>query len=111
MEISSTFCLPDITDWWHQQEEMHSKYTDLSNVAGDIVSILPDGVGVEASVSLRRDVFGWRQSKTTGVMLGEMVVVRGFAPMNNRILAGDCAPLDTVETVNHLELKKEVEER
>jgi len=25
MEISSTFWLPDITDWWRQQEETHSK--------------------------------------------------------------------------------------
>jgi len=24
MEISSTFWLPDITDWWRQQEETHS---------------------------------------------------------------------------------------
>jgi len=31
MEISSTFWLPDITDWWCQQEETHSKYADLSN--------------------------------------------------------------------------------
>jgi len=36
MEISSTFWIPDITDWWRQQEEMHSKYADLSNVACDI---------------------------------------------------------------------------
>jgi len=55
-EISSTFWIPDITDWWRQQEEMHSKYTDLSNVARDIISIIPHGVGVEASFSLGRDV-------------------------------------------------------
>jgi hypothetical protein len=36
MEISSTYWLPDITDWWQQQEEMDSKYADLSNVARDI---------------------------------------------------------------------------
>jgi hypothetical protein len=36
MEISSTFGIPNITDWWRQQEETHSKYTDLSNVARDI---------------------------------------------------------------------------
>jgi len=40
MEISSTFCIPDITDWWRQQEDRHSKYADLSNVARDIFSII-----------------------------------------------------------------------
>jgi hypothetical protein len=63
MEISCTFWIPDITDWWRQQEETHSKYGDLTNVARDIVSIIPLGVGVEASFSLGRDVIGWRQSK------------------------------------------------
>jgi len=52
METSSTFWLPDITDWWRQQEETHSKYTDLSNVARDIFFIIPHGIGVEASFSL-----------------------------------------------------------
>jgi len=36
MEISSKYWLPDITDWCRQQEETHSKYSDLSNVARDI---------------------------------------------------------------------------
>jgi len=71
MEISSTFWIPDITDWWHQQEEMHSQYTDLSNVARNIFSIIPHGVGVEASFSLGRDVIGWRQSNTTGKTIRE----------------------------------------
>jgi hypothetical protein len=44
MEIRSTFWLPDITDWLHQQEETHSKYTNLSYVAQDIFSIIPHGV-------------------------------------------------------------------
>jgi hypothetical protein len=55
MEISSTFWIPDITYWWRQPEETHSKYADLSNVVHDIVSIILHGVGVEASISLRRD--------------------------------------------------------
>jgi len=75
MEIRSTFCLPDITDWWRQQEETHSKYADLSNVPHDIISIIPHGVGVEASFSLGRDVIRWRQLKTTGDTLRENVVV------------------------------------
>jgi hypothetical protein len=65
IEISSTFWIPDITDWWRQQEETHSKYADLSNIASDIFSIIPHGVGVEASVSFGQDIIGWRQSKTT----------------------------------------------
>jgi len=63
MEISSTFWIPDITDWWRHQDETHSKYAHLSDVARDIFSIIPNGVGVEASFSLGQDVIGWRQSK------------------------------------------------
>ena len=91
MEISCTFWLPNITDWWRQQEETHSKYADLSNVACDIFSIIPHGVRVEASFSLGRDVIGWRQSITTGETLLRKVVARQFARANNGILAGaDC---------------------
>jgi len=57
-ENSSTFWAPDITDWWRQQKETHSKYTDLSNVARDMFSITPHGVGVEASLSLSQDDIG-----------------------------------------------------
>jgi len=111
MEISSTFWLLDITDWWCQPEEMHSKYANLSNVACDIFSIIPHGVGVEASFSLGRDVIGWRQSTTTGETLRGMVVVRKFARANNRIWAGADPILDTMNTENDSEMKKEVEER
>jgi hypothetical protein len=52
MEISCTFWILDITNWWHEQERMHSKYADLSNVACDIFCIIPLGVVVEAGVSL-----------------------------------------------------------
>jgi len=52
MEISSTFWIPDIGDWWRQQEETHSKYADLSNVDCKIFSIIPHCVGVEVSFSL-----------------------------------------------------------
>jgi hypothetical protein len=75
MEISSTFRILDISDWWHQQEEMHSKYANLSNVALNIFYIIPNGVQVEARFSLRQDVIGWRRSKTTGRTLHEKVVV------------------------------------
>jgi len=111
MEISSTFWLPDITDWWRQQEETHSKFADLPNVAHDIFSIIPHGVRVEASFSLGRDVIAWWQSKTTGETLREKVVVRQFARANNGILAGADQTLDTTNTENDSEMKKEAEER
>jgi len=111
MEISSTFWLPDITKWWRQQEQTHSKYADLSNVARDILSIIPHGVGVEASFSLGRDVIGWTQSKTTGETLRKKVAVRQFARANNGILAGTDPELDTTHTENDSEMKKETEER
>jgi len=79
MEFSSIFWITDITDWWRQQEETHSKYADLSNVACNILSIIPHGVGVEASFSLGRDVIGWRQSKTPCETFSEKLVVRQFA--------------------------------
>jgi hypothetical protein len=85
MEISSTFWIPDITDWWRQQEETHSKYADLCNVACDIFSIIPHGVQVDAGISLGRDVIGWRQSKTTGETLREKVVIRQFSRVNDEI--------------------------
>ena len=111
MEINSTFWIPDITDWWRQQEETHSKYADLSNVARDLFSIIPHGVGVEASFSLGRDVIGWRQSKTRGKTLREKVVVRQCARANIGISAGTNPELGTTNTENDLEMKKEAKER
>jgi len=111
MEISSIFWLPDITDWWRHQEETYSKYPDLSNVARDLFSIIPHGVGVEASFSLGGDVMGWRQLKTTGKTLHETVVVRQYARANSRLLAGDDPVLVPNSTENDMELKREVEEK
>jgi len=111
MEISSTFRLPDITNWWHPQEKMHSQYADLSNVACAIFSIITHGAGVEASFSLGRDFIGWKQWKTTGETLREKVVVRQFSRANNVILAGTDPELDTTNTENDSEMKKEAEER
>jgi len=110
MAISSTFWIPDITDWWGQQEETHSKYADLSNVARDIISIIPHAVGVVASLSLAQDVIGWRQSKATGKTLCEKVIVWQFARANQGILTGDNPVLDTTNSENDSEIKKEVEE-
>jgi hypothetical protein len=76
LQSCSTFRLPDITNWWRQQDETCSKYPNLSNVAWDIFSIIPHSVGVEASYYLGRDLIGWRQSRTTRKALYEKVVVR-----------------------------------
>jgi len=111
MEISSTFWLPDITDWWRQRDETHSKYADLSNAARDIFSIIPHGVGVKASFSLGQDVIGWRLSNTTGETLCEKVVVRLFAQANNGLLAGDDPILHPTITDNNMEMKREAEEK
>ena len=111
MEFSSTFWLPDITDCSRQQDGTHSKYADLSNVAPDIFSIIPNGVGVEASSSLCRNVIGWRQSKSTGETIREQVVIRQFTRANNGILAGTHPDLDNKNTENDSEMKKEGEER
>jgi len=110
MEISSTFLKLDITNWWWQQEEMHSKYANLSNVACDIISIIPHGVGVEASFSLRWDVIGGRQSKPTAKTLHEKVVVRQFAQANIGIMADADPTLDKANTEIDSEMKKEAYE-
>jgi hypothetical protein len=89
---------------------MHSEYADLSNVAREIFSIIPHDVGVEASFSLGQDRIGWRQSKTTGKTLHEKVVVSQFAQANDGILADTDPELDTMNTENDLEMKKEAEE-
>ena len=111
MEISSTFWWLDMTNWWCQQEETHSKFADLSNVARDIVSIIPDGVGVEASFSLGRDVIRWRQPRTAGGTIRKNVIVREFARASNKILAGADPELYATNTENDSETKKEAEDR
>ena len=100
MEISSTFWLPDITDWWRQPEETQSQYADLCNVAPDIFSTIPYRVGVEASLSLGQDVSSCRQSKTTGEIFCEEVVVSQFARAENGILAGFDPEFDSTNTEN-----------
>jgi len=69
------------------------------------------GVWVEASFSPARDVNGCRQSNPTGETLREKVIVRQFARANNGILAGADLELDTMNTENDKEMKKEAENR
>jgi len=80
-------------------------------VGRDKFSIIPQGVEVEASVSIGQDVIGWRQSKMTGEILPEKVIVRQFARANNRNLAGADQELHTTMTENDSAMKKDAEER
>jgi hypothetical protein len=105
MEISSTFWLSDIINWWRQRKETHTKYANLSNVARDILSIIPHRVGVGAHLSLRRDVLGRRPSKTTSETLPIRVVERQFARANSGLLAGNDPVLDPDSTDNDMEMK------
>jgi hypothetical protein len=111
IEICSTFWLPDITHWWQQQEETHWMYADLSNVECNIFSIIPHGVGVEASFSLGWEAICWRRSKTTGQTLRENVVLRQITQANRGILTGDDPGLNPDSTDNDMELKREVEQQ
>jgi len=107
MEVSSTLWLLDITDWWRQQEEMHSKHPNLSNVAHDIFSIVPHSDWAEASSSDGWDVIGWRQSNTAVETLRKKVIVWQFARASNGLLARDDPALDIPSTDNEME-KKEI---
>jgi hypothetical protein len=111
MEVSSAFWMPDITDWWRNQGILNTKYTDLDDVACEIFSIMPHGVGVEASFSLGRDVIGWKQSKTTGQTLSEKVVVHQFARSNAGLLAADILITHPLDPDNDAEIKKEAEQK
>jgi len=111
MEIGSIFWIPDLPNRWRQQEETHSRYADLSNGARDQFFIIPHGVGVEASFSLGQDVIGWKQTKTTVETRHEKVVFRQFARVYTGIFTRTDRELDTTQTENHSEMKKEAEER
>ena len=56
-------------------------------------------------------MIGWRQSKTAGEDLRKNDVGRQFALANNGILSGDDPALDTMNTENDLEMKREVGNR
>jgi len=79
---------------------MHSNYANLSNVAHNILSIIPHCIGVVARLSLGGDMIGWRQSKTTHETLLEAGVVRQLVQANHGRLAGNYTVLDLTETDN-----------
>jgi hypothetical protein len=65
---------------------------------------------VEDSFSLGQDIIGWRKSKTKGETLRETVFLRKFALANNILSAGADPGLDTTNTGNGSEMKKDAEE-
>jgi len=88
-----------------------SKYADLFNVACETFSIIPHAVVVKASLFLRRDVSGWRQSKSAGETLCEKVVRRQFRRANPRLLAGNDPILDPTSADNDMEMQREAEQK
>jgi len=86
-DVTGSFWSPSVAAWWKQQVNTASEYAPMAEMARDIFSVIPHGVGVEASFSLGRDVIGWRQSKTSGSTLQQKVVVRQWARSNQGILA------------------------
>jgi len=88
---------------------MHTQYTVLHNRALDLFSIILHSDRVEDSFSLHWDVIGWRQSKTTDETLPEKVVVRQIVWSNIGIKVGADPELDTMNTENDSEMKKQVE--
>jgi hypothetical protein len=89
MESRDIFYIFSITKSSCQQEEMHSSYANLSNVAHNIPSLIQHGIGVVASLSLGGDIVGWRYSKTTVEILQAEVVVRQSVQANHGRLAGN----------------------
>jgi hypothetical protein len=79
-------------------------------VAHNIFSIIPHGVGVEASFSLGKYVTGWRQPKTTAESLRQKAVVKQFTQATHGTLAGTDPELYTTNTENDSEMKKVAEE-
>jgi len=109
MEIGSRISVLDITIWWSQQEDMDLNYVNLSNVAHNIFCTILHGGGLEASFSHRRDVFGWRVSRTRGATLCEKFSVRHFAAASHGILACGEPVFDTMNTDNLLDMEWEEE--
>jgi len=56
------------------------------------------------------DSIGWRQSKSTGRMLYDKVVLRLCAPAYTELLAGDNPALDTMHIDNSLQLQRQAKE-
>jgi hypothetical protein len=107
---TDAFWYPDVLLWWKEQLDLHTEYAILAQVARDVFSVMPHGVGVEASFSLGRDVIGWRQGKTSGTTLRDKVVVRQYARASSGVLAGSSTAPDIPEEIDTA-LKQEKEDQ
>jgi len=110
MAISTTFWLPNLTNWWLQQDETQSKKADHFNVPWDVCAIIPHGVGVQASCSLGRHVIAYCGLNPTGETLCGNVIIRKFDRANNRIFEGDNPVSYTTNKANNSEMKNEAED-
>jgi hypothetical protein len=66
---------------------------------------------VEVSFSVGRDVIGWRKLKPTSETLHNNFSARQYSQPNNILLGGDHKALNTRNTENDSEMKREAEER
>jgi len=80
-------------------------------VARKILSTISHSVGVEARVSVGRDVTSWRQLKITRETYCKEIVVRHYARANNGLLPGDNQGLNTTSTDHDIEMTSEAEEQ
>jgi hypothetical protein len=101
VEMSTPFWIPEITDWWHHQEDRHWRYADLSNVACNIFSIIRPGDGMDTHFSLGCVVIGWKPATATGETLRKNVIQRNCVWANHGILAGEDAALRKTNTENN----------
>ena len=65
-QLTAAIWKPDVAAYCREQEVSCMEYAPLARMACDVFSVIPHGVGVEASFSLGRDVLGWRQCRTSG---------------------------------------------
>ena len=107
LELTAAFWKTDVAAYWRMQEDSCTEYAPLARMARDIFSVIPHGVGVEASLSLGRDVVGWRQCRTSGDTLQKKVIVRQFARSNPGIVAGAGASLENDAAAGQNEQKEE----
>jgi len=109
-EMTASFWYPDVAGWWLKQETTMGEYRDLAKMARDIFSVMPHGVGVEASFSLGRDIISWRQSRTKGSTLQQKVVVRQWARSNDGLLPEE-AIQSAGSDVNNEEKQKQEDQK
>jgi hypothetical protein len=80
-------------------------------VACNIFSTIPQGIGGDASFSLRLDVIGWKQTNPKCKQLRETLVLRQFSRANHGLLAGDDTGFNKTNTDNNSAMKSEAKQK